>query len=397
MTIRLYLDDPALASFDAIVTACVRSADGWRISLDRSAFYPTSGGQGHDLGSLWCDETVLEVRDVTADEAEVWHQVGTPLVVGSRVHGVIDAARRHDHRQQHSGQHILSASFDTAGARTESVHLGSEVCTLDLHREVSPDECRGAEDDANRVVWEDRPVTIRYADAGDLASEPRLRKATGRTGRIRLIDIDGHDLSACGGTHVHRTGEVGCIVIRAIERLRGGTRVTFVCGRRALESYRVLRAGVDAASRLLSVGPEHIADAVARLRDDLKAEQRSRRTLGERLAAQEVAGLASQFTRAGAAQVLVAHLADADAQALRAAASRLTSEPGRLVALLGGEMPHALVVARSADLAHVDASVIVEAIRAAHGGKGGGRADLAQAAGVAVTLDQLRAMVAGRA
>lgn len=391
-TLRLYYDDPALLTFDATVLACEPQSDGYRVALDRSAFYPTSGGQAHDLGDLQAGEVTAPVTDVVDDDEQtVWHRVDRSLAVGTRVFGRIDRERRHDFRQQHSGQHILSAAFDMlVEARTESVHLGLDACTLDLHREVTADECRRAEDLANRVVWEDRAVSIRYAEAADLAAEPRLRKQTARTGRVRLVDIADHDLSACGGTHVHRTGEVGLVVVRGTERFRGGTRVTFLCGRRALASYRGLRDVVDASSRALSVGPESVPDAIAKLREDLKQEQRRGKELGDRLTALQSEALAAQATATGA---IVAHLADADAQAVRLAASHLVAVPGRVVALIGGPAPHALVVARSADRADLDAGAIVKQVCAAYGGKGGGRPDLAQAGGVTVTVDQLRTLL----
>jgi alanyl-tRNA synthetase len=393
VTTRLYYDDPALLVFDGVVMACEPDSGGrgHRVALDRSAFYPTSGGQPHDLGHLRVAGHVVAVSDVESDEGDqVWHLVAEPIAVGQPVVGEIERGRRHDFRQQHTGQHILSAAFDyLLEARTESVHLGLEACTLDLHREVSADECRRAEDYANFVVFDNRLVTIRFADAATLASEPRLRKQTGRTGEIRLIDIEDHDLSACGGTHVHLTGEVGLIVVRGTERFRGGTRVTFLCGRRALESYRELREAVDASARALSVAAVDVPGALAKLREDLKQEQRRAKDLAERLVGLEAAALETQVDAAG---VLVAHLPDADAQGVRQAASQLVSSPGRLVALLGGPAPHALVIARSADR-QADAGALVRQVCAAHGGKGGGRPDLAQAGGVTVTVDQLRAIV----
>lgn len=389
-THRLYYDDATLLQFDARVLACEPHAGAYRVALDRSAFYPTSGGQLHDLGHLIVDGREVPITDVTVDDDEqtVWHRVATEVTPGLAVDGIVDRERRQDFRQQHSGQHLLSAAFDALiDAHTESVHLGLEACTLDLHREVTADDCRRAEDLANAVVWEDRPVTVRYVDAADLAAEPRLRKQTVRTGRVRLVDIADHDLSACGGTHVHRTGEVGLIAIRATERFRGGTRVTFLCGRRGLAGFRTLRDVVDASARSLSVGPEALPEAIARLRDDLKGEQRRIREVTERLVALQAEALSAQVSEAG---VLVAHLPDANAQGVRLAASQLVAAPGRVVALLGGASPSALVVARSADRADADAGAIVKQVCAAYGGKGGGRPDLAQAGGVAISVEQLR-------
>ncbi len=392
VTTRLYYDDAALAAFEATVLACDPADAGYRLALDRTAFYPTSGGQPHDLGQLRVGDLVVPVTDVTADDDEqVWHHVAEPLATGTRVSGEIDEPRRHGHRQQHSGQHILSAAFDALFEnRTESVHLGAEACTLDLHREVTADECRRAEDLANAVVWDNRPVAVRYADALDLAGEPRLRKATTRTGRIRLIDIPGHDLSACGGTHVGATGEVGVIAIRGTERFRGGTRVTFVAGRLALESYRDLRDSADAAARVLSVSIGDLPDALTRLREDLKGEQRRARELTGQLTVIQAATLESRVEASG---LLLAHLPEADAQGLRVTASQLVATPGRVVVLLGGPSPHALAVARSADRTDIDAGALVRTICGAHGGKGGGRSDFAQAGGVGASTDALRTLL----
>jgi alanyl-tRNA synthetase len=390
-SVRLYYDDPTLLAFDATVRACEPAGERHRIALDRTAFYPTSGGQPHDVGHLRVADRVLPVSDVTSDDEEVWHYVRDAVTPGAAISGAIDGMRRQDFRQQHSAQHILSASFEQlCEARTESVHLGEETCTLDLHREASPDECRRAEDDANAIVFDNRPVTIRHVDAADLASEPRLRKMTARDGTVRLIDIAGHDLSACGGTHVSATGEIGLIVIRATERFRGGTRVTFLAGRRALASHRVLRDTADAAARTLSVAATDVPDALLRMRDDLKQEQRRASEAIQRATVLQAEALAGALDPSG---LLVAELPAADAQALRISASTLVSEPGRVVALLGGPSPHALVIARSADRTDVDAGALVRTICAAHGGKGGGRPDLAQAGGVTIAADALRAAI----
>jgi len=162
----------------------------------------------------------------------------------ARVSGAIDWTRRFDHMQQHTGQHVLSAAFDRLlNARTESFHLGAESSTIDLARELSPTEIGRAEDEANRVVWEDRPVAIRFAGPEEV-TKLALRKEPKREGTLRLIDVQDFDLSACGGTHVARTGAIGLIAIAATERFRGGSRVTFLCGGRALAGYRALRDAV---------------------------------------------------------------------------------------------------------------------------------------------------------
>ncbi len=197
------------------------------------------------------------------------------MEVGQAVHGEIDWARRFDHMQQHSGQHVLSAAFDKLFAvRTLSFHLGGAVSTIDLAREMSPAEIAAAETEANRVVWEDRPVTIRFADAEEAARLP-LRKEPARGGTLRLIDVEDFDLSACGGTHVARTGGIGTIAVASWERFKGGQRLEFLCGGRALAGYRTLRDAMTASVRLLSVLPVELPAAIERLQADARDQKRA--------------------------------------------------------------------------------------------------------------------------
>ena len=216
MTERLYYNDPSSREFDATVVRAERSGDRLAIWLDRSAFYPTTGGQPFDTGRLGA----LRVVDVAEDEdGDVMHLAEgiDPPAAGAAVHGVVDWPRRLDHMQQHSGQHVLSAALvRVCKAKTVSFHLGSEVSTIDLERVVTPQELAAAEDAANQVVWDDRPVSISYRDAEAAADLP-LRKPSLRSGTLRLIDIENWDLSACGGTHVARTGEIGRIECIKIE------------------------------------------------------------------------------------------------------------------------------------------------------------------------------------
>jgi len=271
VTERLYYTDPYASEFDAEVVR-VEDHDGRPAAvLDRTAFYPTSGGQPFDTGTLGAAR-VVDVVD--GDDGDVRHVVEGTVAAG-KVRARIDWARRFDHMQQHTGQHVLSAAFDKlAQARTESFHLGSAASTIDLGCEVSPPAIERAEDEANRIVWEDRPVHIRFADAEQAAALP-LRKESGRTGTLRLIDVEGFDLSACGGTHVARTGAIGVIAVTGWEKFRSGTRVEFVCGGRALRSHRALRDVVSGSVRALSVLPGDLPSAIERLQGELKDARRT--------------------------------------------------------------------------------------------------------------------------
>jgi alanyl-tRNA synthetase len=377
LTERLYYTDPYLAEFDAEVVR-VEERDGRRAAvLDRTAFYPTSGGQPFDTGTL----SGARVVDVIDEENGTLLHVIEGGVEAGHVRGRIDWVRRFDHMQQHTGQHVLSAAFDRLlQARTESFHLGATASTIDLAREMTAQDIARAEDEANRVVWEDRPVRIRFADAAEAAALP-LRKEPARTGRLRLIEVEDFDLSACGGTHVARTGAIGMIAVTASERFRGGTRVEFVCGGRALRSHREMRDTVAASVRALSVLPHELAAGIERLQADAKETRREIKGLQTRLAGHEAAAIAARGEPAGNLNVVVEALDGWDAAGLKNIASAIVERPGQVVVLFGAAAPRAMVAARSADAA-VDCGALLRGVTAKFGGKGGGRPELAQGGGL---------------
>jgi alanyl-tRNA synthetase len=385
MTERLYYTDPYLAAFEAQVLQ-VSAAGGRRTAvLDRTAFYPTSGGQPHDTGSLGGARVVEVVED---DDGTVRHVVEGPLEPGP-IRGSVDWPRRFEHMQQHTGQHVLSAAFEHLHrARTESFHLGAASATIDLGREVSPQEIAGAETEANRIVWEDRPVSIRFVDAAEAASLP-LRKEPARGGRLRLIDVEGFDLSACGGTHVARTGAIGIIAVAGSERFRGGTRVEFRCGVRALAGYRALRDTVAGSLRLLSVHPAELPAAIERLQAEARDARRRIKDLEGRLAVHEAAALADRAEGRGAARVVIEVLDGYDASALKIVAAAIAGRPGHAAILFSAPAPANVVVARAPDVA-LDAAEILRAITARFGGRGGGRPEMAQGGGIEASAAALR-------
>jgi alanyl-tRNA synthetase len=389
MTERLYYHDSSLVEFDAAVVDIVDAPGGGRgVVLDRTAFYPTSGGQPHDTGTLG-GVRVLDVID--RDDGTILHLVDRPVAAGP-VHGSIDAARRLDHVQQHSGQHLLSAAFDrTCGARTVSFHLGAEASTIDLDREVTAREIDAAESAACDVVWADRPVTVSYVDEAGAAALA-LRKPPARGGRLRIVDMDGYDLSACGGTHVARTGTVGIVAVTGAERVRGGSRVSFVCGGRALRTFRMLRASVDGATRLVSVLPDALPAAVERLQTEARDLRRQLREFQAQLASHEAERLvAAESELADGLTFVAASLDGWDAAGLKAVASGIVARPGRVAVLFSAPAPAALVVARSADITSVDSAAVLRQLVAAFGGKGGGRPDLAQGGGLTGGVDEMLA------
>ena len=387
MTERLYYTDAYLAEFESEVVSCVPSNEQFEVTLAASAFYPTGGGQPHDLGELG-GRRVLDVVD--REEQGVGHIVDGPLAPGATVRGVIDWTRRFDHMQQHSGQHLLSAAFaSVAQARTESFRLGAEASTIDLSRLISPSEIAAAENEVNRVVWADREVRVCFAASND-ASALALRKESSRTGTLRLIDMDGFDRSACGGTHVSRTGAVGLIAVTGWEKFKGGTRVEFLCGGRGLRRLRSWRDVFSATSRVLSVLPEGLAPAIERLQSENKALGRTVREMQEQLAGHHARELVARGERLPDGRIVVAEaLKGWDAIGLKAIATAAATSPGVCVAVFSGATPALAVIARAADVKTVDTAQTLKALTARFGGKGGGTALFAQGGGLEGDIDEI--------
>jgi len=345
--------------------------------LDRTAFYPTSGGQPFDTGTLG-EARVLDVID---DDARVIHVLDRPVAPGVMLTGEIDAARRLDHMQQHTGQHILSAAFDRLFAnRTLSFHLGGELSTIDLAAPMTADQMEGAVDAANQVVWENRAVTVRFADAAE-ANAMGLRKASLRAGELRLVEVAGFDLSACGGTHVSRTGAIGLIAVTATEKFKGGVRVSFVCGARALRTLRQLRDAVAGSVRVLSVLPSELPVAIQKAQADSKALRKRVADLQTELAGREAQRLFAQADRSDASTIVATVLDGWDAPGLKSVASALLARGPVAVALANGEQPCAIVVGQSQSDGK-GAADVVRALTERFGGKGGGTRELAQAGGL---------------
>jgi alanyl-tRNA synthetase len=381
MTQRIYYTEPYRRAFDAKVLTATAAGDRLHVTLDQTTFYPTSGGQPFDTGTLG-GAAVVDVVD--NDDGTITHVVSGSLKLGDVVSGEIDWARRFDHMQQHTGQHVLSAAFDRLfGVRTESFHMGQQSSTIDLAREVSAAEVAKAEDDANRIVWEDRPVAIRFVTAEEAASMG-MRTESARTGTLRLIDVTDYDLSACGGTHVDRTGAIGIIAIGGVEKFKGGSRVEFLCGGRALERFRLWKGALSAMQKHLSVPPTDMAASIERMQEDAKATQRNIRTFQEKLAGHEAMMLLSRGSR-----VIVQAIEGWDPQGLKAIAVAATAaNPGAEVVLFTATNPAQVVVARGAS-STIDASAVLKNLAAKFGGKGGGKPDLAQGGGLSAPIQEL--------
>ncbi len=390
-TKRLYYTDAMARAFEATVMSCAPDGPRYRVVLDQTAFYPTSGGQLFDVGRLGPAE-VLEVTD--GPDESVVHVTTAALAPGDRVTGEIDWTRRFDHMQQHTGQHVLSAVCAARlAAATTSFHLGADVATIDLDRDLQAADLADAEAAANRVVWENRDVRVRLVSGAEADLLP-LRKRPPRTGTLRLVEIDAVDLSACGGTHVPATGMVGMIAVTGAERFKGGTRVTFACGARALRSHTAFRDMVAAATRMLSVTPSALVSAIERLQQDLRGVTRTLKGLEDELAGYRAVALRETAETVGPYRVVLHEVAGpVNAAGLETLATAITRGPGQVAVLAGGRDPATMVVARSADV-DLDAAAVVREAVAALGGRGGGRPDAAQA-GIQASPDVVLAFVRG--
>lgn len=381
-TRRLYYDDTFQWEFTARVMYCevlppdVNSgitATVWSLILDRTAFYPTSGGQPNDLGKIG-DANVLDVRD---EGDEIIHVVDRHPA-DSDVNCCINWPRRFDHMQQHTGQHLLSAMFqERFGLPTVSFHLGGEICTIDLRGpEPSEEILEGAERAANQVLFEDRPVSVRYGTADQL-SQLGVRKEVERAGILRAIEIESVDLQPCGGTHVKSTGQIGMVLVRRCTKVRQDWRVEFVCGRRAervaRHDFHLLRETAEK----MGCSTEDVASAAQRVLAERDANFKNSRAMLERLAESEAA-LALQATTPGlnGLRIVSIVLEGLPAEYLGFFATKL-SKSEKTIALLsaadGGDMFFA-----QHPSARKDMNALLKQVLEKVGGKGGGTRDFAR-------------------
>ena len=385
---RLYFDHPYLTHFTAQVVERLEWTGRPAVVLDQTAFYPTGGGQPHDIGVLkplgagdGAEVAVVEAVEREADSAVI-HLLATPLGA-EQVEGRIDWDRRFDLMQQHTGQHLLSAAFvRRCAANTVSFHLTTDCATIDLDcASLSADELAQAEALASQVVFDNRPVSARFVP-GKEAHRLSLRKPVTRGGPLRIVDVPDFDCSACGGTHVQATGEIGLIKIVRSERRGAETRVEFVCGRRALVDYRAKNALLLEMARNLSVGYWELPEAVRRLDDELRGARRDLRRAHDALFEAEADALWHTAGRLGDLRVVQVYLAGRTPDELKLLAQRLIAHPHTAV-LLGagqaGEKGH-LVFAHSADVDFHAGTLLGQACQVI-GGRGGGRPDFAQGGG----------------
>jgi alanyl-tRNA synthetase len=369
MTDRIYYTDPYTRDFEAAV---IDRLDGSRrIYLDRTAFYPTSGGQPFDTGELGG----VRVTDVVDEGDRIAHLLDAPLVA-DRVSGRVDWPRRFDHMQQHTGQHLLSAVLaDLLGYRTVAVHFGKESSTLDLDAgSLTQEETQLVEEKANEIIVENLRVEISFEDAEQAEG---LRKSSERSGTIRIITIQGLDRSACGGTHVRNTGEIGSLQIRKVERVRKGVRLEFLCGSRASRRARADYSLITRLANDFSAAAEELPQLIAGQRDELKHALARVRDLESQLNLSRARELyaAAQPETTGLRRVTIRE-DQAALESLRGLAQVVTSMP-LAVFVAAVSNPPAVLLATSVDTG-IDAGALLKSLLTSVGGRGGGSARLAQ-------------------
>lgn len=389
LTERLYYNDSHLIEFEARVVDVTERVSGWTaVVLDRTAFYPTGGGQPSDTGTLNGSRVVECIDD---GERGVLHVVqGLAPARDAIVSGRVDWLRRLDHMQQHTGQHILSQAFiNLFNAPTKSFRVLETTCEIDVDlNNPSNETIERAVELANNVVWEDRGITIHNVSSEEAAAMP-LRKEPAREGELRLIEIEGFDLTPCGGTHAYRTGEVGMIAMRSWERAKGLTRIEFVAGVRALADYRKANRTARDVAALFSTGRDDAPRYAAHMVEENKELHRQVRLLEEVAAGVEAERLLSSALVQPDGTRIVSHVFDSrdsqslshGAEFLKKLAHALMLKP-RTIALLASREKDAarLVFARSTD-APGDMNALMREACTLLDGRGGGKPDLAQGGG----------------
>jgi alanyl-tRNA synthetase len=387
MNERLYYHDSFLYEFEANLVEVTSVDSRPALILDRTAFYPTSGGQVFDTGWLRAadrseSERLRVVEVAEDDDGRILHFVAERPAFGPGVpmRGIIDKERRRDHMQQHSGQHVLSAAFVRLfDMPTVSFHMGGESSSIDLDtKNLTPEQLRDAESLANDIVLENRRVDICFVTQEE-AQTMELRKIpAGKQGKLRLIDIHDFDLTGCGGTHVASTGQIGCILLRKLEKVRQGSRVEFVCGTRALATARRDYAALVESAALCSAQIWDLPQQVRRWQEDARMSRKANELLVGELADLWVARLVAERPSQDGTILIVRIFPDQDLGFIKLLAQRLTRQTPGVVALLGSTRePPSLVFAQSAGQPF-DMGALMKEVLSRLGGRGGGSKEMAQ-------------------
>ena len=364
-TEKLYYQDAFLREFTAVVLTCEPGKTGYLVTLDRTAFYPEGGGQPADHGTL----NGIPVTDVHEKDGVIVHNLDNKVEIGETVTGVLDWARRFDHMQQHSGEHIISGilchdySCDNVG-----FHMGADTVTIDYNADITWEQVLDAERKANEIIWEDRAVEVQYPSREELAAiDYRSKKEL--TGQVRIVTFPGADCCACCGTHVLRAGQVGLVKVLSCQKFREGVRIEILCGKRALDFYGTVYDQNRGIAQQLSVKPDATLAAVERMEAELTAAKARMTALED----QVIADLARAYEGSGDA-LLIRN--DLRSDAVRKLADAVAKVSGGLAAVFSGSQDrfqYAFVQAEGQDI-----SPLVKELNKALRGRGGGRKGFAQ-------------------
>jgi alanyl-tRNA synthetase len=382
MTDRLYYHDSFLYDFEAEVRETTETPRPALI-LDRSAFYPTSGGQIFDTGWLTTDSAKLRVTEVAdTEDGKVVHYIDAvkDIKPGTRIRGLIDPTRRRDHMQQHSGQHVLSAAFVRLfDLHTVSFHMADDYCSIDLDTPtLTKEQVEGAERLANEIILENRPVDIRFVSREE-AGKLGLRKIpVADRDELRIIDIHNFDLSACGGTHVNQTGQIGCILLRKTEKTRQGWRVEFVAGQRAVATARRDFTTLTESATLFSGHIYDVPQLVGKSLEEIRSLRKEREQAQEELAAAQAAALLTEVAETNGRRVVVRTFANRDLASIKLLAQKLTRLSSNAIALLATTSPQPSLVFAQSPGQPFDMGSLLKETMAKLGGRGGGSKDMAQ-------------------
>lgn len=380
MTVKLYYRDSSIREFEAAVLETgVDEAGTPYAVLDQTAFYPTGGGQPHDTGFL----SGIPVVDVEERNGRVIHWLASPLPSGEvRVHGEIDWQRRFDHMQQHAGQHLLSAAFETLyEAETFGFHMGQEVVTVDIARHpILPADIRAVEDMVNRIIFDNRPISCNFVTSEELASIP-LRKPPSVSDNIRIVSVADFDNSPCGGTHPRHTGEIGLVKVLRWEKYKTGTRVEFVCGWRAVRAMEQKQQILRELGRMLGTGETDLAATLAKWQTDRKELERRLQESQQIVLENEANRLKQESSTIGALHVSSRVYEDRSMQELQRLAGLVTANDTKRIVLLAGSGDKInLVFAKTQD-ASLAMNELLASVLHLINGKGGGNASIAQGGG----------------
>ena len=375
MTQKSYLNDSYVTRIQTHVIACTPVDGGFDVELDETVLFPTGGGQPHDTGSIGG----IAVTDVVEDGERVLHRTKESIVVGSAVEVLVDWPRRFDHMQQHSGEHILSfaakALFD---ATNVGFHMAASYCTLDLDKALSPEDVTRLERRTNELVYANLPVTLTYVEAEELDKLQLRKVAAGLTGTVRIVAMPGGDSCTCCGTHVRATGEIGLVKVTAHEHYKGGERLTFSCGARALLAAQEQQRIVDTFARNFSCKAEDAVDALTKLQQEANGLRRENKALYQKVSGYLAVALAKDAASIGKRRLIVRLVEELPGTQLRPLALKLCEESGTLALLLAAENGQIQYVLAASATVGLDMGELAQVVNTALSGRGGGRGTLAQ-------------------